>query len=103
MDSNALSNDGKAVAQKVMENAKQQARAQLGSSGQRTQTVSALYRQWGEEHRKNECAVAEHPIKRQMVGCAWSRARPENPRHNERLDHHNRASIRRNRLMADGR
>jgi hypothetical protein len=40
-----------------MENAKQKAQAQLGSSGQRTLTVSALYRQWGEEHRKNESAV----------------------------------------------
>jgi hypothetical protein len=40
-----------------MENAKQQAQAQLGSSGQRTLTVSALDRQWGEAHRENECAV----------------------------------------------
>jgi hypothetical protein len=40
-----------------MENAKKQARAQLRSSGQRTLTVSALHRQWGEAHRKNECAV----------------------------------------------
>jgi type I toxin-antitoxin system toxin SymE len=35
--------------------AKQQ--AQLGSSGQRTLTVSTLLRQWGEAHRKNETAV----------------------------------------------
>jgi hypothetical protein len=40
-----------------MENAKQQAQAQLGSSGQRTLTVSSLHRQWGEAHRKNECCV----------------------------------------------
>jgi Toxin SymE, type I toxin-antitoxin system len=40
-----------------METAKQQTQAQLRSSGQRTLTVSALYRQWGEAHRKNECAV----------------------------------------------
>jgi hypothetical protein len=40
-----------------MENAKQQAQAQFRSSGQRTLTVSTLYRQWGEGHRKNECAV----------------------------------------------
>jgi hypothetical protein len=37
--------------------AEQQAQAQLGSSNQRTLTVSALYRQWGEEHRKGECVV----------------------------------------------
>jgi hypothetical protein len=40
-----------------MENAKQQTQAQLGSNGQRTLTVSTLHRQWGEAHRKNECAV----------------------------------------------
>jgi Toxin SymE, type I toxin-antitoxin system len=42
-----------------MENkhAKQQAQAQLGSSGRRTLTVSTLFRQWGEGHRKNECTV----------------------------------------------
>jgi hypothetical protein len=40
-----------------MENAKQQALAQLGSSRQRTLTVSTVFRQWGEGHRKNECVV----------------------------------------------
>jgi hypothetical protein len=38
-----------------MENAKQQ--PQLGSSGQRTLTVSTLLRQWSHKHRKNECTV----------------------------------------------
>ncbi len=40
-----------------MENAEEQPRAQLGSSCQRTLTVSTLYRQWGEAHRKNQCCV----------------------------------------------
>jgi hypothetical protein len=40
-----------------MENTKQKAQAQLGSSGQRTLTVSSLLRQWGVAHRKNECSV----------------------------------------------
>jgi hypothetical protein len=40
-----------------MENAKQHAQTQLRSSGQRTLTVSTLHRQWGDGHRKNECAV----------------------------------------------
>jgi len=40
-----------------MENAKQLAQAQLGSSRQRTLTVSSLHRQWGAAHRKNECCV----------------------------------------------
>jgi Toxin SymE, type I toxin-antitoxin system len=40
-----------------METAKQQAQAQLGSSRQRTLTVSSLHRQWGAAHRKNECCV----------------------------------------------
>jgi hypothetical protein len=38
-----------------MENAKQH--AQLGSSGQRTLTVSTLLRQWSHKHRKNETVV----------------------------------------------
>ena len=39
------------------EHAKEQTQAQLGSNGQRTLTVSTLFRQWGEGHRKNECTV----------------------------------------------
>jgi hypothetical protein len=39
------------------DNAKQHARSQLRSNGQRTLTVSTLYRQWGAAHRKNECTV----------------------------------------------
>jgi hypothetical protein len=38
-----------------MENTKQKTQAQLGS--QRTLTVSSLFRQWGDVHRKNECCV----------------------------------------------
>jgi hypothetical protein len=38
-----------------MENDEQQSQVQF--KGQRTLTVSSLYRQWGEEHRKNECCV----------------------------------------------
>jgi hypothetical protein len=41
----------------VMETAKQQAQAQLGSRRKRTLTVSSLHRQWGAAHRKNECIV----------------------------------------------
>jgi hypothetical protein len=40
-----------------VDNGKQKAQAQRGSSGQRTLTVSTLFRQWGEGHRKNECVV----------------------------------------------
>jgi hypothetical protein len=40
-----------------METAKQQTQAQLGSSRQRTLTISSLHRQWGSAHRKNECCV----------------------------------------------
>jgi hypothetical protein len=39
-----------------MENAKRRAGTQLGSN-ERILTVSALYRESGEEHRKNECVV----------------------------------------------
>src|SRR5260370_16267073 len=38
-----------------MEDDTQQMQAQLGS--QRTLTVSSLFRQWGDAHRKNECIV----------------------------------------------
>jgi hypothetical protein len=41
----------------IMENTKQPVQAQLGSSRQRTLTISSLHRQWGEMHRKNECTV----------------------------------------------
>jgi Toxin SymE, type I toxin-antitoxin system len=41
-----------------METAQQQGQAQLGSSRQRTLTVSTLHRQWGDAHRKNECVVS---------------------------------------------
>jgi hypothetical protein len=40
--------------ERVMENTMQKPQAQLG---QRTLTVSTLYRQWGGAHRKNECVV----------------------------------------------
>jgi hypothetical protein len=37
-----------------MEKTKQKPQAQLG---QRTLTVSTLYREWGKSHRKNDCCV----------------------------------------------
>jgi hypothetical protein len=44
----------------------------------RTLTVSSLYREWGEPHRKNQCTVPERQAEWKMACSAWNRARPEN-------------------------
>jgi hypothetical protein len=36
---------------------------------------------------------AQHPAKWEMAACTRPRARPENPRRNERLNHHNRSQM----------
>jgi hypothetical protein len=50
--------DGKAVAQKRYGKRQTTSAGSTQIERHRTLTVSAVYRQWGDEHRKNECAVS---------------------------------------------
>jgi hypothetical protein len=81
--------NGKAVAQKRYGNRQTTSSTPIErpKNANRLCIVSTMGR--GASQKRMRCA--EHPVKREMARRARPRARPENPRRYERLDHHNRA------------